>query len=240
MTAVICEDEPIYITGLKYSCEAWAKKHPETPLQIRQYNTPEDLLYDWECGLQFEILFLDIEFKKMDGLKLAERIREKDKNMVIVLVTNFRKYALAGYDLHVYRYLIKPALDESVFDCLDYCQQQFFAVQEIITFPLSGGGIKYTVDELIKIESINHKIVLSLREKRKDTLRVYETLESIMERLPRQKFVRINRSVIINLLYVRKYDHAYVELVNGDYPITIGTTYRKTAYQALSNYFWRK
>ena len=78
MTAVICEDEPTYIAGLKYSCEAWAKKHPETPLQIKQYNTPEDLLYDWECGLQFEILFLDIEFKEMDGLKLAERIRERE------------------------------------------------------------------------------------------------------------------------------------------------------------------
>ena len=240
MTAIICEDDMTYITGLKYSCEAWAKKHPETPLQIKLYNTPEDLLYDWECGLTFEILFLDIEFQHMDGISLAKKIRKTDTHCVIVFVTNFRKYALAGYDLHIYRYLIKPAPNESVFDCLDYCQQQFFAIQEIVSFPQSGGGVKYSADELVKIESVNHKIELSLRDKGKETLRVYETLEAILERLPKQKFVRINRSVIVNLLYVRKYDHTYVELVDEDYPITIGTTYRKDAYLALSDYFWRK
>lgn len=240
MNVAICEDELIYITALKYSCEAWAKKHPESPIKIKQYNTPEDLLYDWENGIRFEILFLDIEFQNMDGIKLAKKIRQDDKNAVLVLVTNFRKYALVGYELQVYRYLIKPVSDESVFDCLNHCLQLFFSVQEIITFPISGGGVRYTADEIIKIESMNHRIVLTLRNEEEKTIRTYQTLETIMKSLPTHKFIRINRSVIINLLYVRKYNHTSVELLNENTSITIGTTYRKETYSALSNYFWSK
>ena len=71
-------------------------------------------------------------------------------------------------------------------------------------------------------------------------LRVYDTMEALLERLPKAKFLRVNRSVIINVFYVKKYDHTYLELIDEDVPITIGSTYRKNVYQVLTDYFWRK
>lgn len=238
MIVAICEDDIVYINGLKYSCEGWAKRHPDSGLVIRQYNNPEDFLYDWECGDRFDILFLDIMFPHMNGAELAKKIRETDKESMIVFVTNSRQYAIGGYMLNIHRYLLKPASDQAISECLDDCYQHYFVRREYITFSDADGGKRFAVNDLIKIETRGHILELTFCGEKVENIRIYEPLDKIMKRLPQRWFLRVNRSTIINMLYVQKFNHKQILVLNSKMLVNIGSVYKKEVYQKLTDYFW--
>ena len=57
---------------------------------------------------EFDIILLDIEMPKMDGMETAERIRETDSNVVIIFITNMAQYAISGYSVGALDYVLKP------------------------------------------------------------------------------------------------------------------------------------
>ena len=56
---------------------------------------------------------------KMSGIELSNIIREKNKDVEIVFVTGFFKYALHGYRVGALQYLIKPIESSDLYFCLD-------------------------------------------------------------------------------------------------------------------------
>lgn len=61
-----------------------------------------------------QILFLDIEMKKIDGIKTAEKIRRYNMNVPIVYVTNYADYWRRAYSVHAFDFIIKPYIKENV------------------------------------------------------------------------------------------------------------------------------
>ena len=59
--------------------------------------------------------FLDIEMPEYNGMQVAERLRRLDKNVILVFVTNFTKYAMKGYAVNDTDYLLKPLLASRFF-----------------------------------------------------------------------------------------------------------------------------
>ncbi len=56
----------------------------------------------------WDVLFLDIEMPVIDGMSLAQKIRALDSSVVIVFVTNLTQYAIKGYSVQAFDYLLKP------------------------------------------------------------------------------------------------------------------------------------
>ena len=56
----------------------------------------------------YDILLLDIEMQRMDGMAAARRIRERDDAVVIIFITAAPQYAINGYEVQALSYLLKP------------------------------------------------------------------------------------------------------------------------------------
>src|SRR6478609_3914364 len=56
----------------------------------------------------FDILLLDVEMPELDGFSAAERIRQVDRDVVIVFITNMTQYAIKGYEVDALSYVLKP------------------------------------------------------------------------------------------------------------------------------------
>lgn len=53
---------------------------------------------------KFDLIFLDICVPRLNGMKMAYKLREIDKNVIIIFVTNMHQYAIKGYEVDALGY----------------------------------------------------------------------------------------------------------------------------------------
>ena len=80
--------------------------------------TVEQFLFE-QAYDRTQILFLDIEKEKMDGIALAREIRKHNRQMQIIFVTGYMEYIQEGYDVEALHYLLKPVSQEKIDSVLD-------------------------------------------------------------------------------------------------------------------------
>lgn len=75
-----------------------------------------------------DIIILDINIPKLNGLKLASKIREINKKVPIIFLTAFsdRDNLLQAINLHACSYLIKPFKINELINAIDKCKKYFF------------------------------------------------------------------------------------------------------------------
>ena len=56
----------------------------------------------------YDIVFLDVEMKHLDGMETARRIRALDADVVLIFITNMAQYAIKGYAVGALDYVLKP------------------------------------------------------------------------------------------------------------------------------------
>lgn len=59
-------------------------------------------------GNSFDIIYLDIEMDKEDGISSAKRIRLYDKNVLIIYVTSHENHMKESFEVRPFRFLVKP------------------------------------------------------------------------------------------------------------------------------------
>lgn len=69
---------------------------------------------------KIDIIFLDIEMPRINGLELAEKIISNDIEVDIVFLTAYNQYALEAFRVHAISYLLKPIDKEEIEKQLNY------------------------------------------------------------------------------------------------------------------------
>ena len=72
----------------------------------------EAFLFRYEDEQDFDILLLDIELNKINGLELAKIIRQHDPAVQLVFITGFPDFIAEGYEVSALHYLMKPVSPE--------------------------------------------------------------------------------------------------------------------------------
>lgn len=117
LSIAVCDDEVM-------ECCNIAEKVKEIMAQlkiscmIRQYYSGQELIQSPD---HFDIIFLDIIMRGMDGMRAAQRIREKAFDKILIFISSSREFALEAYDVEAFWYLLKP-IDEKSSSA--YCKKQ--------------------------------------------------------------------------------------------------------------------
>lgn len=67
----------------------------------------------------YKIAFVDIFMEKMNGIAVAEKLREKDRNILIVFVTTSPDFMMQAFSVHAFHYITKPYKAEQIYKVLD-------------------------------------------------------------------------------------------------------------------------
>lgn len=111
----IVEDSEKDARRLKKYVERYAEELGEI-VEIHLHWDGLDFLKSYK--LDADLVFLDIEMPLFNGLEVSQKLREIDRDVNIVFVTNMAQYALKGYKVGALDYIVKPVSYFSVADCM--------------------------------------------------------------------------------------------------------------------------
>jgi two-component system LytT family response regulator len=161
-----------------------------------------------------DLLLLDVQMPRLTGLKLAQFLADAPLPLV-VFVTAHDGFAVEAFDTRAVDFLLKPVRPERLARALDRVRDQLAAMREIPAEKISAAaapGTKPVVSRLmaksgdrvvfIKAEQIdwiesagNYVIVQAGKERHI----IRETMATLESELPPKDFVRLNRSLIVNV-----------------------------------------
>lgn len=165
-----------------------------------------------------DVMFLDIEMPKMNGLELIRTLKNAP---LIILTTSHTKFAVDGFDLNVFDYLVKPISHERFFHCVEKIINHFNAkkisANNSADLLLRDGKefISIKLKDIVAITSNGDYVVVDTGVK--TSVHKYP-LKSILEMLP-EYFLQIHRSFIINMRMIEKIKSKSVVVKGKEFPI---------------------
>jgi DNA-binding LytR/AlgR family response regulator len=185
-----------------------------------------------------DLIFLDIQMPKLSGIDFLRTLKNPPK---VIFTTAFRDYALDGFELEVVDYLLKPIPFERFLKAVGKVMQQppsltqasvqksETAPDDYVYFKVDKRMVKTKMTDVLYIESIKDYVKVRTAEKEIITQQKISYLE---ESLPRQQFLRIHRSFIVNVDKIDAYSATEVEI--GKLSIPIGRNYKNDVMKALA------
>lgn len=113
----------------------------------------EQFLFAWE-EQPYDLVFLDIQMKGMNGLKIARKVREKDAHAYLVFLTNDPSFVFEGYEVNAVRYWLKPVQEEKLCQLLD----QLEAPKAYLLWSIDGELRKLYEEDIYYLESDAHYV----------------------------------------------------------------------------------
>ena len=194
------------------------------------YSDGDEIVSDYEA--KYDIIFLDIEMKRLDGMKTAHKIRTFDAEVIIIFITNMSQYAISGYSVGALSFLLKPvpffAFSEELSKSIERLKKRR---QKAILISTDKGIIKVNSQEVMYIESFGHDLIIHTT---KETFSKRGTIKRIEEDLSGLNFFRCNNGYIVNLAYVSSVQND--EAIIGEHRLKISRSRKKGFMEALTQY----
>jgi two-component system LytT family response regulator len=223
LRALIADDEPLARERLKLLLA----KDAGVEIANECRNGREVIAALRECSA--DVLFLDIQMPGKSGFDVFEEIGA-DRMPVTVLVTAHNHYALKAFEVQALDYLTKPVEPERLHATLRHVRERIaskaaLATQEQLRSALSSlaadaaprkdcprkllipNGTKDSFVDVSEIEWIEAADYYACLHVGGRSLMLRETIKQLAETLDSRKFVRIHRSVIVNVDRVRDIFH---------------------------------
>lgn len=194
------------------------------------YDDAEKFLTEYHC--QFDMVFMDIEMPCIDGMSAARRLRAADDSVALIFVTNLARYAINGYEVDAFDYILKPLRYESfalkLRKIVNYCSRM--AAQSILV-SFKGRHKRLLVSDIYYVEINQHNVIFHTSNGEEQA---YGTLKEIKDELSDKGFALCNRCYLVNLKHVRRIS-GYSVIVADD-EIQISRPQKKEFTEALKTF----
>jgi len=211
MRVAICDDEQVQCQLVTKELQIWSKEQSVT-MEVVPFSDAESFLFHWEDDKKYDLLILDIEMGKMNGMELAKKLREDEISIPILFITGYESYMSQGYDVEALHYLMKPIKREKLFEVLNRVKNLVKAEDKIL-FQVEDGQISLVPSEIWMIEAMVHRSVLYTQ---KEKYIIKTSFHEVMKKLEMEKgIILVHRSFLINLKHVASITRNELILDNG-------------------------
>lgn len=206
----ICDSETAVRSLLTDFAERY-RRETGANVQLLCYNSGEKLLKNYM--LELDLIFLEIPFRKMNGLAVAERIRQQDLRVRIVFLTTVLNYVLEAYEAGVNNYLLKPL------SYAKFCKEISLALEK----KDSAEALFFLEENKTGIYKIYLHQIRYIETDKKHTLIHTQTEDITSYRQMKQheavfagtSLVRCHAAYLVNLRYFRKLEGMTLTLTDG-------------------------
>lgn len=176
-----------------------------------------------------DLMFLDVHMPELSGLDVIKTIAGRCR---VILTTAYQEYAIAGYDLGVVDYLLKPISHARFLQAIQKVSDDSYKVAEAtgryqnyiyVKTGLKNNVIRIDYNDIEYIESL--KNYAAIFHAGKKTV-AYLSMKDLEVTLPAERFLRIHKSYIVALPRIARVEGNEVELIGNKTRINIGDSYK--------------
>ena len=163
----------------------------------------------------FDLFLLDIELGDISGIELGIKIKKAAPDAAIIYISAFYTYAISGYKARPIAYILKNDVqfDKTLKDSLDDFFWEKLALKEIISLKNKESTRNIFLHEIVFIESFSRKLLIHLLDN--ENIEVYGKISDMEMQLCNKGFLRVHKSYLINMKFIRKISNYQILLENG-------------------------
>jgi len=226
------DDEPLALKQIG----AYIKKTPFLEL-VALCNSALNAL-EYMTTSNVDLVFLDINMPDLSGMDFVKSLKEKPG---IIFTTAYSEYAVEGFKVEAIDYLLKPIgyddflkaaikakflfeSKEQKYSAVKTNQDHLFVKSEYKIMRIELSEIKFieSMHEYVRIHLTMDKPVMTLL-----------SLKAIAELLPKERFMRVHRSFIVNKEKIKIVERNRIIFDNNTY-VPVSDQY-KSAFQEFIN-----
>lgn len=225
MTCIIIDDEPL----AREAIEMLINQTDGLDL-IGSFNSPESAA-DFIEKNTVELIFLDIQMPGINGIEFARTI---PKETFVIFTTAYSEFATDSYEVDAIDYLIKPVKLERFKKAVekartyaklfkaDYADNNIEQVADDFFFVKADRRIfKVYFNNILFIQGLKDYVVMHSENQKVVTAM---NIKTIYDQLPKDMFVRVSKSYVINVKHIDSVDNNTVYIGTNEIPI--GSIYR--------------
>ena len=230
LSIAVVDDERVFSDRLSGFIRRYGEEHG-LEMAVSCFEDGLDITDDFKA--KWDIIFLDIQMKHLNGLDTARRIREADGDVIIIFVTTMAQYAINGYEVDAFDYILKP-LEYPKFEL-----RMNKAVREVdkkkahryVYLKKYSDVVKVSTDDLLYIEVSGHTLRYVTGE---GTFEKRATIGEAEEELSGLQFSRCSLSYLVNLKRIDRISKDTV--IIGGHELPISRNRKKEFLEAFSDY----
>ena len=164
----------------------------------------------------FDLVFLDIFMDEITGMDVAHKLLEAGCDCTIIFLTSSREYALEGYEVGAFRYLLKPLTYDKLEDTLNSFFRKFRVEARKLPLMVERTPLYIPYSDLYYLSSVMRQTEVHLEKKVLKQSSAINFQKTVAPLLSDSRFFLCSKGVIVNLQHVSELEKDHFVLNNGE------------------------
>ena len=231
----ICDDDPEVTNNIEKQIQRIAATN-RIDMDVETWLNPESMCADFDNWGIPDLIFLDIELGKTNGMTVSDHIREGmgDRYTSIVFISGKSEYAVDLCRMEPFDFLIKPIKEERLEETIAAYLRKHERDNAVFEFSSHRCFHRVLFKEIMYFTSDNKKIILTLYDSK--TIEFSGKLNDISKTAP-HNFIRISHSCLLNYDYIASCRYENILMRSGGI-LEISRNYRSKVREFLAQRRW--
>lgn len=213
MKIAICDDEPYYVEKTKDYISNYFKLK-KIKFELCTFTNPTELLKSDLTA--YNLAFLDVDMPDFNGIEIGTQLRRANNRIILIYVSALVQYAIDGYSVHAFQYLLKQDLESTMTQCMDDVLQRLPTMAATFLLPTDLGGLDIPLSDILYFEVQNHTITVHTQRKARSVWTYNGIIAQVEAELTGEGFLRIYKSYLVNMEHITKMSNNTVLLSSGE------------------------
>jgi len=210
----ICDDEQVICSQIENIILNYAAENNEK-IETQVFYSGEELNKYLESGQNFDLIFLDIELKLINGIEVGKKIREELDNQIlqIVYISGKDNYLRDMFEVRPMHFLQKPIADADIIKDVRLAMKLMEKLGGVFIYKKGHEIFRKPIKNILYFESSNREVKMVTSDGEEI---FYGKLDDVYTQVGKYHFMFIHKSYIVNYFYVTKFRYEEVTMSNDE------------------------
>lgn len=238
VTLYMCDDNKVLLEKFTAEIKKISEKNG-LKISLRSFESGEGLIFELSDNPNSaDVIFLDVLMGGINGIEVAKELRRLGCFAEIVFLTSSEEYVFDSFDTNPFYYLLKneasmqklESILLKVYDIADNKAKKVFHCE-------NKGEAKLIPYDSISYFEVDNRVI-TVHFDNAQVFSFYSTMDALCAEFSEEDFVRVHRSFLVNIKYIKNIGKDMLELTNGD-TVPMSASNNKKTRMAIMKYHSR-